>query len=175
MASIFTAEGSRFVRFHEKWMALSAKISGLMVLVIAVLTLIDIIGRSTGLYTLLGVYEVCMYILIWLCFIGVAYAHKIGSNIRVELVYSRLGPKGQDILLLIALGVGIYVFSNVFYSNASFTMESITTREIISGIPYWRVPFWPIKFAIPFGIFFLLVEFVLDVARIITRLRGGEV
>ena len=155
-------------------MGIAARISGMMVMVIAVLTLIDIIGRATGIYTLIGVYEICMYVLVWLAFIGVAYAHKIGANIRVELVLNKLGPKANDILYIVALVIGIYVFGNILYSNIGFAHESYTTKEIISGIPT-PVPFWPVKVAIPFGIFFLLVEFIIEIGQRIDHMRGVEI
>ncbi len=172
MASIFTSEGSRFVRVHDRWLTISARISGMLVAIMAVVTVVDIIGRSTGWYTILGVYEIAQIFMVWLCFIGCAYAHSVGSNIRVDSVSSRFSKKTQDILLIISLVVGLLGFGAVFYTNLGFLKESIVEQELIAGIAY-PTPFWPAKFAIPFGLFFLLVEFILEIGRAVERIRGG--
>ena len=172
MASIFTPEGSRFVRMHNRWLTISARISGMMVAVMAVITVVDIIGRSAGWYSILGVYEVAQILMVWLAFIGCAYAHAMGSNIRVDSVSSHFSKKTQDILLIVSLVVGLLAFGAVFYTNLGFLKESIVEQEVIAGIPR-PTPLWPAKFAVPFGVFFLLVQFILEIGRAVERIRGG--
>ena len=173
MASVFTPEGSRFVKMHERWMGICARVSGMMVVAIAVATLADVIGRATQWYIIIGTYEISQLLMVWLGFIGVAYAHSKGSNIRVDLITNRLSPKGQDIILVISLLIGIFAFGNIFYANLGFVYDSIITHEVIAGIPR-PTPLWPAKFAVPFGTLFLLIEFILEIGRATSRIRGGK-
>ena len=171
MSSIFTAEGSRFVKLHENWMDHLARGSGTITFIMAVLTLIDVIGRATGIGTIHGCYELCQYLLVWLCFIGCSYAHARGGNIRVEILTQRFGPKARDILLIVSLLVGLFVFGNIFYANITFTYESIIQKEGMIGVT--ALPVWPVKIAIPFGCFFLCIQFILEIGRTVGHLRRG--
>ena len=172
--SIFTPEGSRFIRMHYRWLTITAAISGGMVVFIALITLIDIFGRSTSIYHLLGVYEICSMTMLWLSFIGVAEAQRRGANIRVDILTSRMKPKTREILLIFALLVGIFVFWNTLYTNIGFTAEAIRTGEIIAGIARPTL-LWPVLIAVPIGCIFLLIQFVIEIGLAVDRLRKGGI
>ena len=160
-------------KVYKRWLAVSGYVSGLIVLVMAAITLIDIIGRATGWYSILGIYEMSQALMVWVVFIGIAYAHHLGSNIRSETISQRVGPKTRDIILLVSLLIGLFVFSSVFYTNTDFTYLSVVRHEILAGIPR-PTPVWPIKIAIPFGVFFLLIQFTIDIVQMVRRwMRSG--
>lgn len=172
MSSIFTPEGSRFVRLHEKtidWLGLG---SGMITFAIAVITVLDIIGRSSGAFAIPSAYEICQYLLLWLAFVGVSYAQARGGNIRVEIVINRFGAKAKEALLILALLVGLFIFGMILWSNIEFTAISIRSAEYMTGIKEGLL--WPWKIMVPIGCFFLCVEFILEIGRAVYRLRGGS-
>ncbi|MBA7642631.1 hypothetical protein ES703_50331 [subsurface metagenome] len=107
--------------------------------------------------------------------IGLPYVYYHNANVRVDVIYSRLSPKGKliiDVCLTIFFFFPlIFMLTKVFGQDAwrAYLTGEVATESI------WYPPFWPFKLvvALGFGLLFLqgIATFLKDV---ISLTKGGN-
>jgi TRAP-type mannitol/chloroaromatic compound transport system permease small subunit len=111
------------------------------------------IWASEGMVMLSGF----MYVLVG----GYAQLHK--RHVRIDLLYSNLGLRGQAICDVISfLFFSLFMYALVWHGGI-FALDSIKLRET-SATP-WDPIVYPIKSAIPVGAFLVWLQMTADVAR----------
>lgn len=103
--------------------------------------------------------ELARYIYIWQTWIGVSYAARNGSHLRITMIRDRLPPKAQQILELfvVLVWIGFAVFVIVQGITA---VETITRFGQVSSA--LQIPMQICYFSIPVGM-------TLMIARLIER------
>lgn len=126
-------------------------VAGVLLLGVILLTVADVVSRSTRDRSILGTVDIASMLLVAIAFLGLASAEVDGRHVAVELFESRFGVRTRMVfsavrtLLLIGLGVLlVWGLTEVFASAAA---RGETTNTIL------RLPTWPAKLV-------LLVSFV---------------
>jgi len=95
------------------------------------------------------------------------YAQLDKRHVRIDLIYCRLGEKGQAVCDALAyLFFLVYMYALIWH-GALFAEESIMLRET-SGTP-WDPIVYPVKAAVPVGAALLFLQMTADVARKVYR------
>ena len=179
--------------------------------------LVDPINRAIGLVVMYGVF-VLMGILLWSSvsktffvpslwtlemaqfamvayyMLGGPYSILMGSNVRMDLFYSRWSLRRKAavdsitvLFLIFYLGVLLYgAFSSTAYSLGywgseplSFFAWLVTGSEEIGRMgrssTAWRPFIWPIKTIMIIGLFLMLLQALSELCKDIARLAGYEV
>jgi C4-dicarboxylate transporter DctQ subunit len=136
-----------------------------------VLTVVQVVLRyvfSTGLVWSL---EATTYAFAWLVLIGMSYGVRTGSHIAVDLVTSRLGPRGARVFAVVALAAGLAYCALMSYGSAAFVGRLMTLGTEARDIP---LPRWLLTGVMPLA-FLLLALRLVQAALPVLKLRvGGE-
>ena len=91
-----------------------------------------------------------------------AYAYRGESHVRVDLIYSKLSPRGKAICDLISS-----VFFFIFIGTMLVDRLDLRRRRDRGGevsFTEWGIQYWPVKLTIPLGAALLLLQ---GIARLI--------
>ncbi|MFO1188743.1 MAG: TRAP transporter large permease subunit [Alphaproteobacteria bacterium] len=124
---------------------LSGFLAGVGVLAIFTMISFEVIARYFFNSPTSWVVEVSTYTMIGVAYLGAAYAHAAGANIRVELVLARLGPVARQRAEEVAAWCGLAFVLVGAWQVALFTHSNYInkTRSYIMGVPQW-IPNLPI-------------------------------
>lgn len=154
------------VKIAEKLTYLLGWVAGLTVLLMMFHVMTDVIGKYVFNAPLPGTAEVvAAYYMIGCVFLPLAWVEAAGGSIVVELVFEKVSPRAQRVMLKLADVVSIVYYSVLGWFSWEVATHAWRINETVDGI--WRVTTWPAKFLLPFG-------FALAVVVILLRLLLGE-
>lgn len=85
-----------------------------------------------------------------------AYAYRGESHVRVDLLYSRLSPRGKAICDLIG-SVFFFIFiGSLLWTGGKFAADAMRGGEV--SFTEWGIQYWPVKLTIPLGAALLLLQ-----------------
>lgn len=103
--------------------------------------------------------------------LGIPYTLKHDAHVRVDILYSRLGPRGRalidligHLLFLIPVSLAVIFYSQPYVARAWRILEG---SPEVGGIP----AVFLLKTLIPVSAFLLLLQGLAEVARCLRRLR----
>jgi TRAP-type mannitol/chloroaromatic compound transport system permease small subunit len=150
--------------FHlERVMAL---LSGLTILGVMLVSVVNILGRKLFNMPVPGFVDWMEQAVPVIAFLGIAYCQRLGGHIRMDLVVSNL--KGRALWLAEVIGVLLILFVTVvliwgswLHFERSFDWNSpLYSRDSTIDI---NLPIWPIKLVIPVMLTFLAIRLGLQV------------
>jgi len=106
---------------------------------------------------------------------GMCYVYYHHANVRIDIIYSRLPPKGK-LLIDICLTV-VFFFPLVFMLTkvwAQDTWQAYVLKEV-SSETIWYPPLWPIKLVVTIGFGLLLLQGIATFLKdVISLAKGGS-
>lgn len=141
-----------FLGTVDEWIAKTeAVILAAGVILMAVNTCANVIGRFVFGEGLFFSGEINRILIILITFAGIGYAARHGRHIRMSAIYDALPPKGRKVLMIfIALFTSVVMFFLCYHSSGY--IETLYSRGRILpalGLPIWWIYIWvPIGFAI---------------------------
>jgi len=107
--------------------------------------------------------------------LGLPYVHYHSSHVRVDVVYSRLSPRGRlildSVLTIVLFFPLVFIWTRIFAVNTwqSFVMQEISYDSL------WYPMLWPFKLVIFIGFLLLLIQGAATFMRdVLTLAKGGE-
>lgn len=167
MFTHLAAIGSRLLKIYRSIVVYMALISGLLTLLMSILTTFDILGRETIKKGIIGCFELSQYIMIIVIFFAVAYLESEKGNVRVEILSTHLTERWQTALTLFGSIIGLIAFCIMLYCTGIFGWTSFLIREGMHGM---TGPLYVFKLAIPLGCFFMFIELLIGMGVQIKRL-----
>ncbi|MFB2762121.1 TRAP transporter small permease [Marinobacter shengliensis] len=141
-----------FLGTIDEWIAkVEAVILAAGVILMAINTCANVIGRFVFGEGLFFSGEINRILIILITFAGIGYAARHGRHIRMSAVYDALPTKGRKVLMIfIALFTSVVMFFLCYHAYGY--IETLYSRGRILpalGIPIWIIYIWvPIGFAI---------------------------
>ena len=150
------------------------EISVVAILIMAVLEIVEIFGRSVFNHSLMIVDEYAGYLMSCMVFMGLCHSYYSGSFVRVEAIYGKF--KGQfkkyiDIIYTFLM----LVFTAVFgYYSILLNYKSFTKHLVSTG--YYMTPLWIPQVFMSIGILCFFIYTIMDLIKKIKNIRekGGE-
>src|SRR6056297_3307730 len=106
----FVTKASRYLQRVEE-VILSGSI-----LIIAALTILNVICRTAFGNSLAFAEEVSQFCVIFVCFVGLSYASSKGRHIRMTAIYDQLSkPVRKGLMLVITVGTSVLTFVLSWY------------------------------------------------------------
>lgn len=116
--------------------------------------------------------ESVMYMHALVFMLGIPYALKADSHVRVDVLYSRLGPRGRalvdlagHLLALLPVAIVMIIYSRTYVANAWRVGEGSAEVGGIPGI-------FLLKTLIPLCAVLLLLQGVAEIGRCLATLRS---
>lgn len=132
----------------------------------------DVVGTEFLGRPVLGTLEFTESTMVLVVFGALAYAQERRAHIRVELLYSHVGPRGKSFMEAVTHIVAFIFFTLVAWQGYVELLYSWEIKESTMGSV--RFPLYPARVLLLFGVALLLLRLAIDIAQDIGRLRRGE-
>ena len=132
----------------------------------------DVVGTEFLGRPVLGTLEFTESTMVLVVFGALAYAQQRRSHIRVELLYSSVGPRGKSFMEAVTHIVAFIFFALVGWTGYAELLYSLEIKESTMGSV--RFPLYPARILMVLGVSLLLLQLVIDIVQDIGRLRRGE-
>ena len=148
-------------------------IGGLGLIASTFLGTADVVGTQILGTPVPGATELTESTMVLIVFGALAYTQIRRSHIRVELLYVRVGARGQAVMDILANAMGLLFFSLLLWQAVNEARFSIEIDESTFGLV--RMPLWPARIVLAAGTGLLILQLLLDMVVDIGRLaRGGS-
>ena len=132
------------------------------ILVIATLTILNVVCRSVFGFSLAFTEEVSQFCIIFVCFVGLSYAASKGRHIRMTAIYDQLSPRmRKTFMVVITASTAAIMFALTWYAACYV----VTVYQLGGIYPALRVPFYVVYAIAPIGLFLAGVQYALATAR----------
>jgi TRAP-type C4-dicarboxylate transport system permease small subunit len=132
----------------------------------------DVVGTEFLGRPLLGTLEFTESTMVLVVFGALAYAQERRAHIRVELLYSQVGPHGKSFMEAVTHIVAFLFFALVAWQGYVELLYSWEIKESTMGSV--RFPLYPARFLLLLGVSLLMLRLAIDIVQDITRLHRGE-
>src|SRR5512145_73512 len=132
----------------------------------------DVVGTEFLGRPVLGTLEFTESTMVLVVFGALAYAQERRAHIRVELLYSHVGPRGKSFMEAVTHIVAFLFFALVAWQGYVELLYSWEIKESTMGSV--RFPLYPARVLLLLGMALLLLRLAIDIAQDIGRLRRGE-
>jgi len=135
-----------------------AALAGVLIVFIMLVMSAHILMRKFLLMPIGWAIEVTEYLMIWITFLGAAWVLKEEGHVKIDVLLSRLKPRGQALLnvatstIMAAICLFLTVYGGV-----------VTYDSVIRGaarVYHYTVPLWILLIIIPISGFFLFIQSV---------------
>ena len=123
-----------------------------------ILTSFQIISRVAG-YPWPGYLEISELTISIFAFLGVAYAQKMDSHIRMELLVANLKGRIKWLVEFISSFVSLIIVSILIYYSLLFAIDAY---EIGDSTYDYLYPTWPAKILVPIGFMFWALRLAIE-------------
>lgn len=132
----------------------------------------DVVGTEFLGRPVLGTLEFTESTMVLVVFGALAYAQERRAHIRVELLYSHVGPRGKSFMEALTHIVAFVFFALMAWQGYVELVYAWEIKESTMGSV--RFPLYPARFLLLLGVLLLLLRLAIDIAQDIGRLRRGE-
>ncbi|MEM8973896.1 MAG: TRAP transporter small permease [Pseudomonadota bacterium] len=147
-------------------------VGGLGLLMSMFLGVGDVIGTQFLASPLPGAKELTESTMVLIVFGALTYAQIQRSHIRVELLYTRMGPRGRAAMDVIADLAALLFFSLLLWQAINEAIFSVQLNEATVGLI--RFPLYPARIILAAGTALLIVRLLIDLIQDLQRVRTGE-
>lgn len=148
--------------FFHKVSTVCVWISGVMLVLIAVLTFIEVVARYAFNNSIVGVQEISELSIVVVLYFGLAYSTYSRSHVKVDVVINALRPDvkmiTQGIMSLLCIAFSAPAAWQVFRQGNTFLLSGRTTSLM-------HIRYWPFYYAAAFGLALTSFEFLFDGIR----------
>ena len=138
---------------------------GMMLLLVG-----DIIGQSIG-RPIQGMAEFSVFVMMIVIYFGLARCEEHREHVGLELVVNALPPKVRVPATILTQLIAVCTVGILLYAVSKNAVSSYQNNESIHGTTELHI--WPVKFLMVAGLFFFLVQAILNLTELIKK-RGGE-
>ena len=132
----------------------------------------DVAGTEFLGRPVLGTLEFTESTMVLVVFGALAYAQQRRSHIRVELLYSHVGPRGKSFMEAVTHIVAFIFFVLVGWTGLLELVYSLEIKESTMGSV--RFPLYTARILLLVGVSLLILQLVVDIVQDIGGLRRGE-
>ncbi|MGI9412506.1 MAG: TRAP transporter large permease subunit [Hyphomicrobiales bacterium] len=155
---------SKFTQTVDLMSAAAGAVSSVALVIIVLSTCYEVISRYVFNEPTVWATEYATYLLLGITFIGLAYAQKQGSHIRVELIVGQLAPPTRHKLEILTHWLGLF-----FVVFATWQMMSFNYQEYINDTRNWGLlatPQWIPELAVSLGYGLFTLAILADIHRL---------
>lgn len=158
-------------RVVERLALIILLIGGAGMLMSMFLGVADVIGTQMLGSAVPGTLELTESTMVLIVFGALTYTQLRRAHIRVELVYTHMGPRVQAAMDVFAGLAGLTFFGLLLWQAVNEALYSIEIREATFGLI--RFPLYPARVILAAGTALMVVQLVLHLIEDIGRIRTG--
>jgi len=143
--------------------------------VLMMLISIDVFGRVIFNRPFRGTPELVSFSIVIIAFLELPYVLMTDRQIRITLLYDKVGPMGKDIINLISSLLGVVLFIMLIRSSMNGFLRAVRIGEF-EGEGALRIPTSPARAMLIIGAGFMALQFLFNAGKsaysLVNRLRG---
>ena len=147
-------------------------VGGIGMLLSMFLGVADVIGTQALKSPVPGAYEITASTMTLIVFGALTYAQIRRAHIRVELLYTHVGPRTQAALDVLADLAGLLFFGLLFWQALNEAQYSYQINERTVGLI--RFPLYPARIVLAAGTALMILRLTLDLVIDIRRIFTGD-
>ena len=176
LPQVLTDAGNQYLQLFAKVLERLALaillVGGLGLLMSMFLGVGDVIGTQFLQSPLPGAKELTESTMVLIVFGALTYAQIQRSHIRVELLYTRAGPRTRAVMDVIGDIAAIVFFSLLLWQAINEAIFSIQLKEATVGLI--RFPLYPARIILAVGTGLLILRLLIDLFTDLRRIQTGE-
>ncbi len=149
----------------DKFSDISLKFSALLLLVVILTIWYQVFARIAHISTK-GIVELGNYLLVLVCYFGIAYGLRKGRHIRVDIIYGRMPEKIQTIFLIIGNLICV-VFSLIIAWEGIKLIRMFYEIAEVSLILH--IPMYVVYIAMPIGMILFTIEAIREIVLTVKK------
>lgn len=146
-----------------------AELCGWLLLLIMGFIIFDLGSRAVGT-PVYGVTESAMFVMIAIVYLGLPYAEKTRTHVRVELVLDRLPKKAAAIVDLIIYLLVAGTMLIILYAVGLNAQKALTSRQAIAGPTPLLI--WPVKFVMVAALTLYSAQIINTISELFRTIYG---
>lgn len=162
-----------FLKVIETISSWSGWFSGIGVVAMAFVIMIDVTLRYFFGKPLLFADDIGVYSMIFITFVGAALTLKNRRHIMVDLFYQMLPRRAQLLLDVATTFVGCFVIWILTWYTIVWVKETYESGFMSSGI--LQTPMWIPMSVVPIGLFLFGLQYIVECVKVVRILRGQEI
>lgn len=132
---------------------------------------VEVVGNQILLMPVPGALELTESTMVLIVFGALAYAQIRRSHIRVELLYTRMGPRVRAAMDVFASLVALVFFGLLLWQACGEAAYSWQIGEATVGLI--RFPLFPARLVLTVGTALLILQLLVDIATDVRRMVDG--
>lgn len=117
--------------------------------------------------------EMAQFVMVAYYIFGGPYSIQLGSNVRMDLFYSRWTLRQKAWVDAIMVMFLVFYLGVLLYGAIDSTAYALKYNE--RSPTAWRPYMWPLKVGMCIGIFMMLLQVLAEFVKDIARIRGEEI
>ena len=142
-------------------------VSGVALIVLMLMTVIDVFWRQLLGKSLSGVFELTPICLTLIVFFAVAYAHDNKEHVIIDVLYEALPRIGKKVFSYIATIINLVIVGLMVWFVLQYGIVLMSNGAATSTL---KIPMWPFALCAAFGILCYFFSLICD---IIFLIKGG--
>lgn len=127
------------------------------IIVMAVVAIINVMGRNLFHYSFSWVEEVTQFSVVLVTFVGTAYAARAGAHIRMSVLSDFLGHGGKKFLALtVSLGTALLMLYLAWYAGV-YVKSLYTMKKYTLGL---QIPVYIVMLWVPVGFVMAALQYI---------------
>ena len=135
--AVINSSIEKFERFAVSWSIIMAAVS-----------IINVIGRNIFQHSFTWAEEVTQFAIVWVTFIGMSYAARLGSHIRMTAIFDLLSVQWRRILMVFICTVTALLMFFLAWYGLQYTLSLYKIQRHTLGL---QIPLYLIILWVPLG------------------------
>jgi len=166
---LLSKAGWVFDRFIDAMLALAAFIVFAQTIWVSQ----DVIIRKVLDWTWAPSFEIMIYSIVWMTFLGTAAIYRDRGHVVMEAAIARFPARAQGILGLVTSGAIAAMLAFLLFFTARLTIQDYLNHFTLASV--LNPPKWPIEIVIPLSFLLLFVQSCRHAVTYYRAYRTGEV
>lgn len=136
-------------------------ILSLGIIVLAIILIVNVILRKAG-GSIYFIDELAMFLVILITFVGLSYATRKATNIRMDAIFDLAPLRVQKIMIFVLSIISAAVMFYMTYLSVNYVHYAYRWKMISSAI---NMPYWIGIIIVPVGLFLSGIHFVRTIVK----------
>ena len=163
--------GSRMAKIINGLSYVTGSVAALSIVAAAIIITEGVIVRKLFGVSTIWQIEASVYLLMYACFVGAAFAQMNDHHLNVDLVIIYLNPQRREKVLIIVSILSCMICAVIAWYAWPMWYEAFVRNDHSSSL--WGPPLWIPYFFVPFGMSLLFLQYLVYIANKITLLKQG--
>jgi TRAP-type C4-dicarboxylate transport system permease small subunit len=164
---------SRMLRWViEALSSITGGMGALSLVAAALIVTEGIIVRKVFKFSAIWQIEASVFLLIFACFVGAAFAQKHEHHLNVDLVLIYLSPKTREVVLIVVSIITCILTAIIAWFAWPMWWEAAIRND--HSMSLWGPPLWIPYVFLPLGMSLLFLQYIVYIIKKVISLRKGE-